>query len=294
MREDVLLFGKMKSLVGIVTNPPEKKSRDRLPAILLLNSGLIHRVGLNRLHVRMARALAGMGFVVLRFDFSGIGDSKFRSDHLPFTKSAVSEIQEAMDSLSETTGSRQFILMGICSGAKASFKTACDDSRVVGAVLINPGGHLHDNTDDVLNSSLRDQALARHYWRITFSSSFAAKNWLKALTGKVDYWSVIKGMLSSPIKGLLRRGGEKAVRAKDPGTDLRKLIERGVRLFHIYSEGDEGLDYLYLMLGDRTKDLIASEPSRFEIVEATNHTFTLLWSQEQLMKSVCNWARELM
>ena len=294
MREEVLLFGKTKSLVGIVTNPPETKRGQHLPAILLLNSGLIHRVGLNRLHVKMARALAEMGFVVLRFDFSGIGDSKIRSDHQPFVKSAVSETQEAADCLREEKGSQRFVLIGICSGAKTSLQTACCDSRVIGAVLINAGGHLHDETNDELSSFIKNEVLSRHYWRIAFSSSFSSKNWRKAIAGKVDYRSVLKEMICFPIRGLFKRREKEAQRASDIVADLRMLKERGVRLFHIYSEGDEGLDYVYLMLGDEMRDLIATEPSRLEIVRGANHTFTLLWSQEHLLKTVCNWAQAML
>jgi dienelactone hydrolase len=294
MSEEALLFGKTKSLVGIVTNPPETKKGHHLPAILLLNSGLIHRVGLNRLHVKMARALAEMGFLVFRFDFSGIGDSKVRDDHLPAVKSTVSETQEAVDYLSAARGTERFVLMGICSGAKASFKTACCDPRVVGAVLINARNHLHDDTNDELSSFIRDRTLVRHYWRIAFSSSFSAKNWLKAIAGKVDYQSVFKEMIGFPIKSLFRRKKKEAAGANDVAVDLRLLKERGVRLLHVYSEADEGLDYLYMILGDKMRDLNASGLLRLEIIQGANHTFTLLWSQEHLLRIVCNWAQVML
>jgi hypothetical protein len=164
----------------------------------------------------------------------------------------------------------------------------------VGAVPINARNHLHDDTDEKLSSSLRDQALVRHYWRIAFSSSFSTKNWLKIITGKVNYWSALKEMLSYPVRRRFRHNKKHTTGMSDAGKNLHALRERGVRLFHIYSEGDEGLDYLYLMLGDELKDLISTEPSRFEIIEGANHTFTLLWSQEYLLELVCNWARKLM
>jgi hypothetical protein len=113
MREEALLFGKTKSLVGIITDPPEVKRSNRLPGIILLNAGIIHRVGPNRMHVKIARTLAAMGFVVLRFDFSGIGDSMFRDDNLPFEESAVRETQETMEYLTATRGIKQFHLIGM-------------------------------------------------------------------------------------------------------------------------------------------------------------------------------------
>jgi alpha-beta hydrolase superfamily lysophospholipase len=138
MKEEILLFGRKKSLVGIVTGPGEK--RDSRPGIILLNAGLIHRVGPNRLYVAIARKLAALGFVVLRFDFSGAGDSRAREDHLPIEQSVVDEVQEAMKALNQVWGIEQFVLIGHCSGAGISFKVACEDPRVVGTILINPQG----------------------------------------------------------------------------------------------------------------------------------------------------------
>jgi pimeloyl-ACP methyl ester carboxylesterase len=233
-----------------------------------------------------------MGFVVLRFDFSGIGDSTVRNDHLPFTESAPSETAEAMNHLQTTRGIRQFILMGLCSGALISFKTACRDPRVVGAVLINTWGHLHDLDDSELTSSLRNRALARHYWRIGLLSSFRTKNWLKVLGGKASYRSVIAVMLGSPLKHLLTPR-----RNASPGTDgtradLRRLSERGVRLLHVYSEGDEGLDYFQMMAPERLPSGSTSGLLETEIIRGANHTFTLRWSQERLLDVIQCWAQE--
>jgi hypothetical protein len=89
--EEAILFGTQSSLVGVITDPPVARQGRRLPAFLLLNAGLVHRVGPNRLHVKIARMLAAMGYVVCRFDFSGVGDSSVRRDSLPFAQSAISE-----------------------------------------------------------------------------------------------------------------------------------------------------------------------------------------------------------
>src|SRR5207245_9671853 len=137
MREEAVVFGETKSLVGILTDPPMRNGSRPKPAVILLNPGIVHRVAPGRIYVRMARALAAMGFVVLRFDFSGIGDSAVRHDNLPFDKSAVRETQAAMHFLEATRGISRFILLGGCSGARISLQTACCDTRVVGTFLIN-------------------------------------------------------------------------------------------------------------------------------------------------------------
>ncbi len=104
MHERVVRFGPDKRLIGILTEP-RAGSGDR-PGTLLLNSGLVHRIGASRMHVHMARALVKEGMTSLRFDFSGIGDSEPRRDGLTFEQAAVQEIRDAMDLLAPHPGDR--------------------------------------------------------------------------------------------------------------------------------------------------------------------------------------------
>ena len=82
MREKAVRFGKTKSLVGVVTEASNGAGRDGGPAVIMLNSGILHHVGACRLHVKLARALAPVGYTVMRFDHSGIGDSDARRETL--------------------------------------------------------------------------------------------------------------------------------------------------------------------------------------------------------------------
>jgi len=291
MREQAILFGKSGSLVGIVTDPPEGGG-EGLPGVLFLNSGLVHRVGMNRLHVDMARRLAAQGFVALRFDLSGLGDSAVRDDHLPFAQSAVSETQEAMDYLAAARGCERFVLVGICSGARVSLRTACADPRVVGAVLINARNHLHDQSDEALSASIANRARSHHWWRLAFSSSFRDKNWLRALTGQVDYGRVLRDLIRFPIEVLFGRKRKETPKSNPFVAELWTLGERGVDVLHVYSEGDEGLDYLHVILGQEMRVLEEQGLLRLEVIEATNHSFSLRWSQERLASLTSDWMQE--
>jgi len=75
MIERVLRFGDSDNLIGIHTSSAASSKR---PGIVLVNSGVVHRAGPNRLYVNIARQLAAVGYPVLRFDLSGIGDSSPR------------------------------------------------------------------------------------------------------------------------------------------------------------------------------------------------------------------------
>ncbi len=294
MREEAVVFGSPNSLVGILTQPSGPTAGQALrPAVILLNAGVTHHVGPNRLYVQMARELAAGGFLVLRFDFSGIGDSEVRADNLPPDQSVMIETRAAMDFLEASRGVERFLLAGICSGATVAFLAARADPRVAGAVLINAQGHLHGTDLDVGND-LRGRTVARHSWRIAFSSSFASKNWRKAIRGNLNPWRVARSMLLAPPRLFSRRARAPGFGPDAALAQIRAVTDRSTRLLHLYSEGDEGLDYFHVVLGDRAGEVDgAAGLSRVEVIRRANHVFTLQWSQERLRQVVCDWAREV-
>ena len=95
MRERALTFGPDGGLVGILTEPDPDVARANAPAHVILNSGILHRVGASRLYVQTARSLAEDGITSLRFDFSGIGDSEVRKDSLPIEERFIVETCES-------------------------------------------------------------------------------------------------------------------------------------------------------------------------------------------------------
>jgi len=133
-----VLLGRRKSLVGILTEPHQGSAARDLPAVVILNAGIIHRVGPNRLHVQLARTLARIGVTVLRFDMSGIGDSPNRDDVLTPLEAAMADIREALDWLTATKQIRRVVLMGLCAGADHSLLYSDSDPRVVGLALLDP------------------------------------------------------------------------------------------------------------------------------------------------------------
>lgn len=139
MREKVLTFGEGKGLVGVLALPEAKSAAPgrRPPGIVLLNSGILHRTGASRIHVRLARRLAQAGYPSLRMDFSGIGDSLPRRDDLRFEESAPLEVVEAMNRMEALAGCETFVLFGLCSGADVAIQCAPRDRRVVGIVHLD-------------------------------------------------------------------------------------------------------------------------------------------------------------
>jgi pimeloyl-ACP methyl ester carboxylesterase len=100
--------------------------------VVLLNAGLIHRVGPFRMSVHMARRLAEQGHDVLRFDMPRVGDGAGDG-----AQSIEAGIIAALDAVERTTGSRSFAIGGICNGADMAWRIAQLDDRVTGLLLFD-------------------------------------------------------------------------------------------------------------------------------------------------------------
>lgn len=280
MKEEPVLFGEARSLVGIMTDPLSGNGSRLTPAVILLNPGIVHRVGPGRIYVKIARALAAIGFVVLRFDFSGIGDSGVRRDHLQFEKSAVREAQDAMDWLSATRGIGHFILLGGCSGARIALQTACSDARVVGAVLMNFPMAEDDEGD--ANLERMNRRAAYSYWNFAL---FDLKSWRKLLTGRVNYRNLIR-VLKFQAKSKLTSGRRMSHEETQFRAQLRQLAGRYVHITFVCSQGDLCVDDLREAGGPELKRLCVLGRLTLRVIPRSDHTFSSLYDQERLLQVI--------
>ena len=282
MKESIATFGKTRSLVGIVTHPENGSGAD-LPAVILLNSGILHRVGPGRLYVKLARALAAQGFLVLRFDLSGIGDSRSSDEDISFDERTTAELEEAMRYLGAEFQIESFVLTGICSGAKIAYEAQINDARVVGAAPINIY-RLLEKADPRLASAVKNRSETRYLLQFSLLNP---GSWLKLLSGRADYRGILRKL------GILLRKLVPAATKEYPDTlqiksDIRSITERNAHLLLIYSITDPGLDYARETLGDEMDSWEDSGRFRAEVIRA-NHIFTLPSSQRELIELFVNW-----
>jgi len=278
MREKAVRFGKTKSLVGIVTEASNGAGRDGGPAVIMLNSGILHHIGACRLHVKLARTLAPAGYTVMRFDHSGIGDSDARRETLPFEKSAVLDVQEAMDYLTATRGAREFVLMGLCSGADMAFKVAGVDSRIVGMVQLDAWAY---------------RTLGywvRHYGNRVLKVS-VWKHWLRRKLARVVRRSDPQG--SAPLRPDADAVTPEYRRVFPPrdavAADLQTLLQRGVRFFNVFSGGQS--DHFNYRGQHRAafRSVDFRDQVRVEYLPDANHLFTGLDHQEFVVNATAEW-----
>ncbi|MES2673089.1 MAG: alpha/beta hydrolase [Pseudomonadota bacterium] len=225
MRERVISIGKSNPLVGILSQPEADAISNPAVAVILLNSGVIHRVGSCRLSVTLARALVEQaGLLTLRFDFSGIGDSEARRSTLTAAESAVDEVLEAMDYLTREKQIKQFILYGLCSGAYASYRTAVKDPRVIGIAQIDGYCYLS----------------WKSYWHHYAPRLFAFARWTSVLKRAFGLKRTASGVA---ISGVEQRFFEVPQFPDFPPkaeveAGLAQLAKRGLKLFSVFCRSD--------------------------------------------------------
>jgi pimeloyl-ACP methyl ester carboxylesterase len=248
------------------------------PGVVILNAGVLHHVGPNRLHVQLARALAAEGFPVLRFDLSGIGDSPRQEGTEGFVASMLREVKEATEVLEANRGAKQFLLVGICSGADNGLRAAHNDSRVVGAALID-------------GYSVPSARYTIHEYRRRVLS---ARSWLRLIGGRSEVWGDLRRLLTRPSlePATATRVESVLVSPRDYGAQMQALVERGAHVLLVYTgKGPAYFNYRRLF----RKQLKGSSSGRVSVshLEDADHVFTLLGSQRKLTHLVCEWATGL-
>ncbi len=285
MNETAVLFGQDSPLLGIVGRPDCPTEPGDLPAVVFLNAGAVPRTGPNRVYVKLARKLTADGFLTLRFDFAGTGDSPGRPGETSLKATCLAGTHEAIDFMATTLDADRIILVGICLGADLALETAYEDPRVVGVVMIN-GYFLPDNADPEATAYLAKASGGRGYRK----SMFSLRSWKRLLTGQTDLRSLWR-FLVAKLKGPSARERD-VLKTMASREKWLRLTERGVDLLLVYSERDRSLDTYMMTLKGVVESLASTGRITVSIVEGADHLFTMPSHRDTFMHRVRQWVVE--
>jgi len=288
MNEQIAQFGENNLLYGIVSLPDDASSGKKNPALIILNSGLLPRFGPNRLYVEMARAVAAVGNFVLRFDFSGVGESPAYQTELSYEARAKQEIQQALSYLEMKYGVQNFLLTGICSGADASFLAALQDKRIVGIVPI-----------DFYSVSSKSYLIHSYKRRI-----FSPKSWLNFISGNSDLLNILKRVVNNiTVFKTMSATKEKEVIEDSVETNTmnnmgniregyKKLFERKLQVYLIFSAGSPAYFNYNKQLKHIMAELNPGHILQMDFLETADHGFTFIYHQKLLVKKIQQWVEK--
>jgi len=283
MKETAYLVN--QQLVGIYTDPnlhdkeratDVTRRKQKLPTIIFLNSGFLHHVGPYRLYVKLAREFAKLGFRSFRFDLSGIGDSDIHRDNRTHQEQYEQDIQGVLNFLESERKDKEFVVLGICTGADNAHKTMVIDQRVVGAIAVD--GYTYPTT--------------RYYLNVYCPKFFSLSSWItlfKILVSKISklFIQTIVRKSSSPQKIDLswnRPPKEKTEK------EYRDFIQRNVNILNVYTAS---WAYNYKeQLADVFTDIPFGDNIQTAYLEDAEHIFPLAEGRHALTEVVSSWLKE--
>jgi pimeloyl-ACP methyl ester carboxylesterase len=275
VREQPVLLGTWQSMVGVISSAsPDGGALDR-PAVVILNSGVIHRVGANRMHVYLARALALRGHTVLRFDLSGIGDSEPRRDALAPFDAAMADIREVLDHLGQTKGIRRVILVGLCTGANHALLYAAGDPRVVGVALLD----------------LYLPHTFGYFVRMYGRRFLRSEGWLNIIRGRHPMWRALRARLALTQMGseLEPPGPARAEVQATLDRAFRPILAREAQVLCVFTAGLEEQHNYRGQLLDALPDVPFGNLLRLEYFADSDHTFSSGRNRARIMELVLEW-----
>jgi pimeloyl-ACP methyl ester carboxylesterase len=269
MVERVCNFGPDGSIHGILTLPASSDAVPGAPIALILNAGIVHRIGPFRLHVDIARLLASKGFSTLRMDLSGLGNSAPRKGKFESEQRSQLDVSDAMDYLKREEGIDKFVLLGLCSGAYNAHQVAVKDQRIIGSVFID--GIVFRTVGFYLRSYLR--FLRYRFWRNAIKRRLVAKGEESESEGNRLGESEFFGSDLS----------QRSVVA-----DLKGLLKRGVQMLFLYNGG-----YDDICGRSQFKEMYGLRPDNCQLqvdyYPNSEHTFRLIEHRKVACERVANW-----
>jgi pimeloyl-ACP methyl ester carboxylesterase len=284
--ERAVTFGPERGMVGILAQPAGGEPSPL--GVLLLNAGVIHRVGPNRINVLMARAIAELGLTTLRFDQSGLGDSAPRQDTTDLRRSVELDMDAAMDYMIESHGCERFLIIGICSGARLALQTAYRDERVAAIAVIDPPSY---KTAKAMVSHYGPRLLKAESWRTALSGkNQRIKGALDRIRGR-DKDQDADAAAPAPASTMPGRLPEWPSR-EDMGQALERLVGQGTRMYWIYTAGVSDYQYNYRdQIRDVFPEACASSVMEWELMSESDHDFPDEASRRKLLDLLRNWLR---
>ncbi|SRR5579859_6276055 len=275
LTERPVFFGPERILFGILTEPRQGEIRRR--AVVLLNAGADFHIGVNRMHVTLAREWANRGYVTLRMDLAGLGDSGTRpgqQDNEVFPVAALDDIRAAVELLRSSYGAVDVTLFGLCSGAYHALRAAAARVPVNRILMVNPQHYFWKE-----GTTLDDLQLAEvvHNPRLYPRRMLSGVAWKRLLGGKVNVLRIAKIYFYRPLLALESFFRDMARRLhirlpNDLGWELEEIYKRGVRIVFVFASGEPGIDLLKLEGGASVKQL--GDCFRIHIVEGGDHIFS--------------------
>lgn len=275
MLQHIYFENEDQKLLGALHRPPADTPLRPL-GIIMLHGWAGYRIGAHQMFKRLSEWAEDEGFISLRFDFRGRGDSEGAAEDATLT-TMISDTVAAVERLQKETGLERIALVGDCSGAEVA----------IGAGPLCPEVDTMILWSAPMVGADRSEADRAKKWYIIgeyVHKLFRPETWRKLFTGRLQFDMIKKALLSGG-KGAGEDGSE-----IDEQIDWRgRFLDFQGEMFFIYGGNDPvaetSLDY-YASLTRR-----AGRSFHSHVVEGANHAFYSVAWEEEVMATTLQWLK---
>lgn len=272
----------LSELVGLIHHPQKPAAT----GVLIVVGGPQYRVGSHRQFVLLARFLCDCGYAVMRFDYTGMGDSE--GPEADF-ENIDADIQTAIGRFyARTPGLERIVIWGLCDAASAALFYSSKDKRVVSQILLNPWVRT-------------EEGMARAYLKHYYLQRLLEKSfWKKLLSGRFNPRASLASLLHLAARS---RGDEKMSRESIQATEIKPLPERmadgleaftGRVLFILSGNNDYVADEFrdLVAASRRWRRLMKRDRVQVSSIPEANHTFSRSDWRQKVEHLTADWLRE--
>ncbi len=283
-------------LVGVVHKPDAAWKK---LGIVFVHAGVQGRHGNINQYVYYARELCGLGYLCMRFDSYGLGDSEGLIDPMDMrdyygsiqTGRYVKDTLRAIDEIKKL-GVERVLLFGLCGGAITALLAAPFSRDVAGMMLLSAPTVLDSSK---INYDIRiPRELASTHLKGYVNKLFKPKYWKRFLSFKSDYagiWRYIRALFR---KKETKEPSSNGDRIKRPGGnryffESYDACKNRSRILWIFGSNDS---FWYDFKKEFYDKNLMGGDDRLVLVENANHMFTLLEWQRKIASDVTGWLEE--
>lgn len=268
MTRIALRFGRNQHLIGVIH---EADNQPRPLGILLWNTGISHRIGPFRVHVDMAEKFAQLGFTVLRFDLSRLGDSDPGESDAAIQDVFTRDINDAAQVLEDQYQIKDFISVGICSGAVDAWYHARQDHRIKGMIMV----------DSFVYSTFW------HEFKFFCRRIFSRRRWQRLFQRTLMPWTRRRTL--NPVNDFLDPNYPDQAQA---ATDTQAMIDRRMEMLVLYTGGFHPWYSYKRQFKAMLSPVHFGKLLQLEFWPEVDHLFTLVEDRQRFLRLVQIWIQE--
>lgn len=248
-------------ILAVITHPVESAD---LGVVLLTGGGWMPAPHRNRMFVDLARQLAEIGCTVVRFDYSGVGESTGQTKVFDSMHPHAGDAAAVVAALGET-GVTRVIMVGTCYGGRTALSVSKSVEGLVGLVL---------SAVPVKDYGGADRSLGWH----------ARRAWsMQTLRNLPSRYPKYLRIIRFRVRRLLSpsRSGQWNAVSRRYLDAMQDALSRGVRILLLEGTQDKHHSSFVEAMEDSLGELVAHHPDAVSVVEMEGELHGELWPESQ-------------